>query len=378
MTGKSLFLFLGFLFFIVTVRLEAQNNDDKKVPVFSPVETSYNFGMIGENDGYAEHIFKFSNTGSAPLTILNVQTTCGCTRPDWTQGPVEPGKEGFIIITFNPKGRIGPLNKSITVQTNENDGYKRHKLTILGDVVEKPREPLVAFQDTVGGIGIEKKNLVFKSINASIANKIFVYIKNYNKETVYLSWENVPDYMTVQTPDSLKADWPGELFFVIDGSKTADKRGRITEKLTWVVKNREGRILGNENVYLTANYLDDFSKLSPVQTVSAPVLVINNTLLDFGTVKKSGIGKGKTVNKPIILTNTGKSDLIIHNITCDDERIILPDLKTKIIKVGESNTVNASIKPNEFNTQNLDSEIYVVCNDPKGPIRRIKVTAQSN
>ena len=158
MTGKNIIILLGILLLHITGYTHAKNADDEKVPVFSPVETSYNFGTISENEGYVEHIFKFSNTGSAPLTILNVQTTCGCTRPEWTKGAVEPGKEGFIIITFNPKGRIGPLNKPITVQTNEDGGYKRHRLTILGDVVDKPSDPGIALLDTLGGMGIEKTN----------------------------------------------------------------------------------------------------------------------------------------------------------------------------------------------------------------------------
>lgn len=375
MAGKSIIIRLGILVFFVTSRVESTHADDEKAPVFSPAETTYNFGTIGENDGYAEHVFKFKNTGTAPLAILNVQTTCGCTRPEWSKGSVEPGQEGFIIITFNPKGRIGPLNKSITVQTNENDGYKRYKLTILGDVVEKPSDPVVAFRDTLGGMGIEKKNFIFKTFNYKTVNRDASYIKNFHNETVYLTWDNVPDYMTIQAPDSLKADWPGQLILAIDGPKSAEKRGRITDKITWVNKNSEGQILSSETLFVTVNYLDDFSKLSPVQTASAPTLEIKNTILDFGAVKKGGTGKGKTVNKPIILTNTGKSDLIIHSITGDDERIQLPALKEKSIKAGESFTVNATINSKEFLSQNLDTDIYVVCNDPKGPVRMIKVTA---
>ena len=375
MTGKSLIILFSILFFNGLGYAVTKNADDENSPVFSPEEITYDFGMIGENDGYAEHVFKFVNTGNAPLTILNVQTTCGCTRPEWTQGPIEPGKEGYIIVTFVPKGRIGPLNKTITVQTNESGGYKRHKLTILGEVVEKPRDPDVVFTDTIGGMGIEQRNFVFKTFNVTAPNKMAAHIKNYNNETVYFSWENVPDYMSIQAPDSLKAGWPGEIAFIVDGIKTAEKRGRITDKYVWVIKNREGHTLSNETLSVTVNYLDDFSNMSPLQTVSAPALEIKNTIIDFGVLKKGAFGMNKTFNKPILLTNTGKSDLIIHSLTVDDERLHLPDLKGKTIKVGETFTVNASLKSKEMNADNLDTEIYVVCNDPKGPVRLIKATA---
>ena len=375
MIRKTLFVVWGVL--MINYLIVAQNtSDEAKAPVFSPVETSYDFGTIGENDGFAQHIFKFKNTGTAPLVISNITASCGCTQPEWSKVPVEPGKEGFIIISYNPKGRIGPINKIAVVYTNEENGFKRHHLTILGEVVEKPSDPNVDFQKMSGGMDVEKNNLAFKVFSNTNVNRIATYIKNRNTETVYFSWENVPEYMSVQAPDSLKADWPGEIVFHIDGPKTAEKRGRITEKCTWMIKNSQGKILGKEQFNITINYLDDFSKLTPLQKVSSPVLNIKTTLLDFGTVKKATLGLfGGKANKPIVLTNTGKSDLIIHSMNGEDNRVRLPDLKGKTIKAGESFTVNATVLAKEFKSENLDTEIYVVCNDPKGPVRRIKVTA---
>ena len=375
MIGKSFNMFLGL--WVILFSVLAQNPaNNANVPVFSPTETSYDFGTIGENDGYAEHFFSFKNTGTAPLVISRVTASCGCTRPEWPSEPIEPGKEGVIIISYNPKGRLGPIHKIATVYTNENNGFKRHNLTILGQVVEKPSDPAVAFNDTIGGMGIENKHLTFRTFSTSTVNKIAAYIKNYNAETVYFSWENIPDYVTIQAPDSLKADWPGEIIFAVDGSKNTEKRGRVTDKCTWIIKNKDGKILGSEQLLVSVNYIDDFSKLSPLQTVSAATLEIQSTILDFGEIKKSGLGlSGRTANRPVTLTNTGKSDLIIHSLTVDDERVHLPDLKGKTIKAGESFTVQATVKAKDFNSENLDTEIYVVCNDPKGPVRRIKVTA---
>ena len=373
MGGKLLSVFCCAL--IINFSVLAQNiSEEGKEPVFKPVEITYDFGTIGENDGIAEHIFKFTNTGTAPLVIKQVTADCGCTNPEWSQKPVEPGKEGIIILAYNPKGRLGPINKSAVVYTNENNGFMRHKLTIIGNVVEKPSDPAVALFKVSNGMGVETKNLVFKSFNRLTINKAATYIKNYNRETVYFSWENVPDYISITMPDSLKAEWPSEIVFSIDGTKTTEKRGRITEKCTWVVKNNQGKILGSEQFLLTVNYLDDFSKMTPLQTVSAPALEIKNTLVDFGSFKKGSFGGG-TAKKTIILTNTGKSDLVIHSMNGEDERVHLPDLKGKTLKAGESLTVQATIKTKELDTEKLDTEIYIVCNDPKGPVRRIKVSA---
>ena len=361
----------------LTIKGTVEKNNEVKVPTLSFAETSHNFGEIGENDGYAEHVFKFTNTGNAPLTVTQVQATCGCTRPEWTKTPVEPGQEGIIIVSFDPRGRLGGLNKSATVYTNEDGGYKRHKLTILGTVVEKPRENTsVVYLDTIGGVGTEKKDLVYRTLLKSEINNEVVVIKNYNTETAYFSWENVPDYIKVQSPDSLKADWQDRLFIGIDEVQTREKRGRFSDKITWTIKNREGKVLGSDVITLTANYIDDFSQLSPLQSAKAAVLEIKSPIIEFGEIKGGFLGMGGNVSKQLLLTNTGKSDLVLHSVSGEDSRVHLPDLKGKTIKAGESLAVDITVKAKELGSDNINTDIYVVCNDPKGPVRLINVLAQ--
>ena len=79
--------------------------------------------------------FTFKNIGSAPLLIQRVQTTCGCTSPEYTNEPVLPGKEGKIKITYSTVGRIGTFDKDITVFTNVSDTI--YRLSIKGEVLRK-------------------------------------------------------------------------------------------------------------------------------------------------------------------------------------------------------------------------------------------------
>lgn len=97
-------------------------------------ETEHNFGKVKEVDGDVTHEFKFTNTGDSDLLITNVQVTCGCTTPDWTKTPVEPGKEGKVSVKYSTKNRPGRFAKTITISTNNTDGEKT-KLTIKGEVI---------------------------------------------------------------------------------------------------------------------------------------------------------------------------------------------------------------------------------------------------
>ena len=346
--------------------------ENQRVPVFSPAETSHDFGTIGEKDGYAQHIFNFKNTGDSPLVISMVTASCGCTKPEWPQQPIQPGQEGAIIVMYNPEGRIGGFNKAVTVYTNEDGGFKRHPMTISGIVIEKPSDKAyVQFIDTIGNIGIDKKEISYKVFNNNELNKSLINIKNYNDETAYFIWDNIPEYILINGPESLKADWPGELYITVDGAKTTEKRGRVSDKLNLTVKDGNGNILGRETFTVTVNYLDDFNNLSPLQKVSASSIEIDNTRLEFGEVKK-----GKAT-KQFIITNSGKSDLIIHSLSSDDPRVEFQDINGKTIEAGMSLTVKVTIKAKDISSENINTDIYVVSNAPKSPVRMILATAQN-
>ena len=70
--------------------------------------------------------------------IKDVRTQCGCTRPEYPQNPIAPGKKGKIKITFLPQGRPGSLNKTATVYTNGKPG--KVVLQIKGRVAPKNKK----------------------------------------------------------------------------------------------------------------------------------------------------------------------------------------------------------------------------------------------
>ncbi len=93
----------------------------------------YNFGDIQENKGKVSHKFSFTNNGKESIRILTVKPSCGCTTPNWSKDEIKPGKKGFIIAEYNPKGRPGVFRKSLSVITNDN---RRSLIFIKGKVVK--------------------------------------------------------------------------------------------------------------------------------------------------------------------------------------------------------------------------------------------------
>ena len=94
----------------------------------------YDYGTIYEGDP-GECEFKFKNTGKEPLVLSNVYSSCGCTVPDWPKDPIMPGKTSTIKVKYST-GRIGGINKTITVQSNAEEN-SRVELRIIGTVKKK-------------------------------------------------------------------------------------------------------------------------------------------------------------------------------------------------------------------------------------------------
>ena len=127
---------------------------------------------------------------------------------------------------------------------------------------------------------------------------------------------------------------------------------------------------------ISANVIDNFSKLSAADKAQAPIAELSGTLLEFGKLpnKKNIVPLiGGKVSGTFEITNAGKTPLTIYSITCDDERVDLSGGK-KELKPGATATFKVTLRPKEIKTK-LEALINVVCNDPNGPIRLIKVTA---
>jgi hypothetical protein len=95
---------------------------------------TYDFGTINEGQ-VIERVFNFTNNGQAPLVISNITASCGCTSPDWTKAPVQPGKTGFVKVVFNSAAKSGAQSPTVTIQANTNPAVTR--LSMSGSVTPK-------------------------------------------------------------------------------------------------------------------------------------------------------------------------------------------------------------------------------------------------
>jgi len=101
---------------------------------------THNFGKFSEKSPVVSCSFKFTNVGEQPLVINQAIASCGCTVPEYTKEPIQPGKTGEIKVTYNGTGKFpGHFKKTVTVRTN--GAVEMTRLYIEGDMEgEQPQQ----------------------------------------------------------------------------------------------------------------------------------------------------------------------------------------------------------------------------------------------
>ncbi|MGI9546205.1 MAG: DUF1573 domain-containing protein [Flavobacteriaceae bacterium] len=94
-----------------------RDSQAKNLPVMTFDKREHDFGTI-QNGAPQETIFKFTNTGNAPLIITDAKSSCGCTVPEYPKNtPIAPGETGELLVKFNGSGQ-NQVIKTVTVTAN--------------------------------------------------------------------------------------------------------------------------------------------------------------------------------------------------------------------------------------------------------------------
>jgi len=98
----------------------------------------FSFGRV-PNDRAVEHVFKVSNTGTKPLVITRVATSCGCTAAMMESSVIDPGTSGKLRVQFNPKGQKQIVTRTVTIHSND-DSQPTLAVRVSAEVVSAGEE----------------------------------------------------------------------------------------------------------------------------------------------------------------------------------------------------------------------------------------------
>ncbi len=350
--------------FLATVVLAVCTLAFAQQPVITFEKTEHNFGQINEADGRVTTIFTFKNEGMAPLVLSNVRASCGCTTPTWTKTPVEPGQTGDITVTYNPNGRPGKFQKTITITSNASNPTT--KLTIRGEVIPKTQQSINRFPQKMGeALAANTRILTYGSIlNTKNITKTIEYTNNSDKDiTVEVLFSDKQPWIDAQaTLTTVKPKQVGQLHVNIDGSKA--KVWGLENSYIYLVVDGKRMLTDDYKVTLSYTIEEDFSD---VDKKTAPIMEVSTLDLNLGT-----IAAGSKLSKNISLKNVGVNPLNIRTIRCSAKNIKV-NTPRQAIKSGKSQDVKVQVTAGQ-EVGTFRKQIEVISNDPAKPHTRITIT----
>jgi len=137
--GITLTLLVGVVYFGTKLGTTTEVSADSQVST-QVGEDKHDWGTIDINGGLVSKAFAIENTGSSPLKLYDVTTSCMCTTaqlktPSQTSKKfgmheksasvfeVQPGETAELIVEFDPlfhgPSGVGPISRTVTLNTND-------------------------------------------------------------------------------------------------------------------------------------------------------------------------------------------------------------------------------------------------------------------
>lgn len=318
-------------------------------------ETNHDFGLVGEKDGYATFDFILTNLSNEPIVLTTVAASCGCTTPVWTKEPIEAGQKGTISVSYNPLGRIGPFNKTISVYMSNQSPVI---LRIRGTVVQRKPSPQDEYPVALGSYLLKTKDLNFGQVSRKDQRTIRLEVYNNSDNPITQKILKLPKNIAVTfNPTVIPAKTSGIMDVALNVEDNS-VYGKLSGEFTLLINEVR------QSFPYSATVLYDFSQWTADKKVNAGKINIIVSEINFGNFNS---GYSKTLK----ISNSGKAPLNILAIQTEDPAITVS--KTHfVINKGEIADVKVNVDSKKVKST-LSSKLSIFTDDPNTPIYEIGV-----
>lgn len=328
-------------------------------------ETEWDFGTIREEGGIVGHVFGFTNAGPHPIAIDRINTSCGCTTPEYTRDPIRPGGKAQIKVNYDPMGFPLEFEKSVMVISG--GGKYRNELTIKGYVTPRVKPIEEVYPDDMGGgLRLDNTLLAFRQIAQEHSSSMTVGYANTSDKSIAIEMiaEEQSGLLTLHAPENICAGCKGTITATYDLTGKPDSYGMIHDVLKIAVDGAVSR----KTIYTSMTGVDDFSGMD-IET--APRLFLDSQYHNFGEVRRRTI----PYTLRLVASNEGKEILHIRSIS---EK---PGFKTTLrsgmtIAPGASLPFEVVFYSDRYDKGNIIESLIMVVDDPMRPVREIRISAK--
>ncbi len=324
----------------------------------------WDFGSINEEEGIQSHRFEFLNEGEYPEVLVEVTSTCGCTKPKFSRKPILPGEKSAIEVQFQPAGQRGAIDRVLTVFGDRREIVAR--LHVKGYVEPRVRSVEERFPIEVGeGLRLTNNFLSFGNLKHGEFRPIELKMVNTSQRDHHIRIEACESsgLLFVEHPEVIRAG--EEAVWVVRYALAADSRRYGTLRDTYYIEVDGKRQRTRFGAQATA--IDNPTQ----QLLEAPPAgrLVNHT------IRLGDLHEGEAADGLFTIRNEGKSPLIIRAVELP-EGVSFASLRPgDRIPQGEERQFELRFESNGSEYGIRVERLQIVTNDPQHPLLQLRIVA---
>ncbi len=363
---KKIFLSFLFVSFLLTVGYAQNSTLDFE-------ETEFDFGKIEFQDTLI-HRFYFKNTSEDEIKILDISTDCACTfSNDNTEKSISKDERTFIELVFLPYN-YGTFVKVFTVKTDKAGTQILMLKGQLQPILDKERDFKYALEKTPK-IRTRTKYLHFGNVlNKIPITKKFDFYNSSEEDFVFTGKMEMSEHLQVRFDSThiLKSGETSAIYVIYDPVLKNDF-GYVEDVVTlFGEQNKKNAKL---TFKVTANVEEYFPTLNAEMLEAYPELKIEDDYINLGSHYLKNLEGKDSLEATFLLKNTSNMPLKVHRII-EGYGCKLMTEKAEWNEIAPHSNVTVKVvfqSPEDKGT--YIRSLTVICNDPRKPIRTMKIQA---
>ena len=327
----------------------------------------HNFGYIEEDGGAVSCTFEAQNTSDAPIEVVKITTTCGCTTAEYERRTIPAGGTFSFKVIFNPLNRPGRIDKHIFILASDSHTETRLEITGYVNARERTIDELYPF-DMGGSLRLKSNFHAFGYLEHGKELTEHIGYVNTSDRAITLAIENTTpsELLNITYPTIIPAGEKGDITLRYAVSLESNTYGTKRDIMRLMVDGTPSSYTLTAQVIVVDNFdiMDD---------ISAPMLVISKNIIKFGEVNCAN----SLLEQRVVLTNEGASTLIVRAIESSSSAVECPTERNITIAPGASHEVVVRLHASRIEDVDnpFSARVHIISNDPLRPMQSVRVNA---
>ena len=326
-------------------------------------KTVHNFGDVSVEDGPLSCTFTLTNTGTEPVSIFEVVSSCGCTDVTWTKGSIKPGEKGTVSATYKNEDGPMPFDKTLTVYIS---GVKRPVVLRLRGVVHEKKKSLAQLygDQKLGTFGVKTRAFQAGTLKQGLSVSESETVANLGQKPLKVDFADVTPGLTLQvSPNPIPAGKTATMTFTVASAQNI--YGRNTYRATPVLNGQKA----SAPLEVTAWTQENFSDWSADARKKAALPYFDQSTFNMGAVRGT-----EPVEVRFSLTNRGKEVLHFFKADADSPALSLKEMTD--VAPGGKGTLRFVLDPSKLKKGETVIMISLTTNSPLRPLVNLFVAGE--